>query len=62
MRRNPRYPEIPQLSKRAHISSFPPVSRGAEMTGDLCQVPLGDLTVNVQLRAELAHNPQIPAE
>ena len=24
-RRNPQYPEIPQVSKRAHISAFPPV-------------------------------------
>jgi len=26
------------------------------MTGDLCQVPLGALTVSGQLRAELAYN------
>jgi hypothetical protein len=24
-RRNPQYPDIPQLSERIHISSFPPV-------------------------------------
>jgi hypothetical protein len=42
-RHNPQCPEIAQLAKNAHISSFPPVKCGAEMTGDLRQVPLGAL-------------------
>jgi monomeric isocitrate dehydrogenase len=54
-RRNPRYPELPHPSKRAHISSCSGKVGGAEMTSALRQVPLGARTVSVQLRAELAH-------
>jgi hypothetical protein len=50
------------MFKRFHISSFPPVSRGAVMAGDLCQTQFGARAVSAQLRAESAHNPQAPAE
>src|ERR1700733_5581577 len=55
-RRNPQYPEISQLSKRTHMSSFPPVKLWCRDDWNLSQVPLGARTVSVQLRAELAHN------
>ena len=54
-RRNPQYPEIPQLSKRTHMPSFLRYSRAAEMTGDLRQVPLGALTVSLSTQSSEKH-------
>jgi hypothetical protein len=53
-RRNPRHPEIPQLFKRIHVSSFPSVKLLCRDTGHFRQVLLGVVSVGVESGAELA--------